>query len=680
MWNESWTHAGWATQVLSQEDARRSPRYDQYLSAFFELPTVNRVEYEVACYMRWVAMSMVAGEGAVMADYDVLNLGWPAQEVPARLTVLQGSVPSVVIGTAAEFERIADFFANFKLPPSDEERTAQHLLKEDGQVHLSDMVLVQLAVHTLPGLWKMNFTGTGLSSGDGSRAEGDHVQRAVSRLALVDEDSSRRALLAEGKSRSQLIRESLLENAQSRLAPLPPQPSAVGGAFPPPLPRKFTMPLSMLQRTAHALWRSPRLVQLAGRLVAPGGNLTVAVLGGSFSARMRGNWVEQVGVALADWFPDKSLQLVNAAKGGSTPVYALACTEFLVPAEADIIVVEYNPNIRFSCYALKPEEARECVEFEILLRKLQSWPGRPLILLLQMGYPMPESRQNTPASAFQASAEEGMAVLCAYYGLPYISMRDGVWQSQRAGMPGFADSDTRNLEGPIGRQSLFHYKQAGHTLAADALLYWLREGLALGGAASDDDGAARAGDALWAEQELPPPLWLPAAEVPTTLICGHSTFNESGSEQLAVSAAAGWAIAADDPAGRKFGYVQYGRNASSLLRFSWRAERAGGATVVLLGYLRSYDASMGAFAVTCADDCSCPPLTVNSLHKAKTSVTDFVRLPLTIASSGTCTLQVAPDPQNADAAKVKILALVVMACAAERCESLDYISPSRVDF
>lgn len=115
LWNESWTRAGWNAQVLSQEDARRSPRYEHLLSAFYELPTVNRVKYEVSCYMRWVAMSVVAGPGAVLTDYDVLNIAWQPQEVPAKLRVLEGIVPAVVIGSAAEFGRIANWFADFKV-------------------------------------------------------------------------------------------------------------------------------------------------------------------------------------------------------------------------------------------------------------------------------------------------------------------------------------------------------------------------------------------------------------------------------------------------------------------------------------------------------------------------------------------------------------------------------------
>jgi hypothetical protein len=461
--------------------------------------------------------------------------------------------------------------------------------------------------------------------------------------------------------------------------------SAPRSNFPPQLPRPFTLPETMLQRSAHNLWRSPRLARLAERLTTPGGNLTLAVLGGSFSAPMKDNWVAQAGHALRAWFPDLTVRVVNAAKGGSTPSYALACTEFLVPPEeADVVVVEYNPNTLFSCHARTPAEAPKCVEFEILLRKLQSWRRRPLLLLLQMSYPMPESYPNGPSTAFQYTAEEAMGTLAAYYGLPYVSLRDALWQSARAGVPGFTDADTRNLEGPPGKQSLFHYKAAGHTLAADALLYWLREGLALAARGGGGGGGGDGGDALSSDEHLPPPLWRAAAEVPATLICGHSTFNESGSSALRVAAAPGWRLLADDPRRKKFGYVQHGRNTASALAFSWKPPRdvPGGATVVLLGYLKSYDSVMGAFDARCAGGCTCAPARVDCLDtRSRTSTTEFVRLPLNVsATGGACSLRVTPAADNADAAKVKISALVVLSCDAQPCEALDYVSPQRVDY
>jgi len=47
LWNASWTRAGWRPTVLTLADAKTHPRFKDFLAAFFDLPTNNRVEYEV---------------------------------------------------------------------------------------------------------------------------------------------------------------------------------------------------------------------------------------------------------------------------------------------------------------------------------------------------------------------------------------------------------------------------------------------------------------------------------------------------------------------------------------------------------------------------------------------------------------------------------------------------------
>jgi hypothetical protein len=116
LWNASWSRQGWTTHVLSLADAKRHPRYKHFLAAFFDLPTANRLEVEIACYMRWVALAATPA-GGVLSDYDVLNLHWPAKQ-PFRETLrpLESHVPSVVIGTRPQFEAAAAYFQQFSVP------------------------------------------------------------------------------------------------------------------------------------------------------------------------------------------------------------------------------------------------------------------------------------------------------------------------------------------------------------------------------------------------------------------------------------------------------------------------------------------------------------------------------------------------------------------------------------
>ena len=51
----------------------------------------------------------------------------------------------------------------------------------------------------------------------------------------------------------------------------------------PPPPLSFALSQSMLQRSVHNVWLSPRLSALQAKFAGPSSNLTLSVLGGSFS-------------------------------------------------------------------------------------------------------------------------------------------------------------------------------------------------------------------------------------------------------------------------------------------------------------------------------------------------------------------------------------------------------------
>jgi len=213
LWNASWTRAGWSTHVLTPADAKAHPRYKEFLAAFFELPTSNRVEYEVACYMRWVAMSLTpagcaaapprpfrsdAERSGLMTDYDVLNVGWPApQAVPEVLTTLEAHVPAVVIGSAAEYRRAAEYFETFQL--SEEEAALPRFTNKKGRTHLSDMVLVSYAIDR--GLFAKRHLAFGKGEAKGENAPLVHFSHAAVHRK------------GEGVARNELMRLALAEVA-----------------------------------------------------------------------------------------------------------------------------------------------------------------------------------------------------------------------------------------------------------------------------------------------------------------------------------------------------------------------------------------------------------------------------------------------------------------------------------
>ncbi len=63
---------GWYPQILAERDARKHPQFDKYKSRFEKFPTVNPQHYEIACYLRWLALSQVGG-GKVLYNTSTIH-------------------------------------------------------------------------------------------------------------------------------------------------------------------------------------------------------------------------------------------------------------------------------------------------------------------------------------------------------------------------------------------------------------------------------------------------------------------------------------------------------------------------------------------------------------------------------------------------------------------------------
>jgi hypothetical protein len=75
-WRTAWEQAGWQTRVLNESDARLHPHYDELKSKLASLPTVNPKGYDLACFLRHVAMAAVcclASQRSLTILYRSLN-------------------------------------------------------------------------------------------------------------------------------------------------------------------------------------------------------------------------------------------------------------------------------------------------------------------------------------------------------------------------------------------------------------------------------------------------------------------------------------------------------------------------------------------------------------------------------------------------------------------------------
>lgn len=116
VWRRSWIKAGWSPMVLDESHAQQHPRFHYYRDKFWALPTVNNHEFDVACFMRWVAVACMGG--GLLTDYDLINYGFaPRAPDPERLTVITANEGwahfGCILGTAEHFQRMVDIFSEW---------------------------------------------------------------------------------------------------------------------------------------------------------------------------------------------------------------------------------------------------------------------------------------------------------------------------------------------------------------------------------------------------------------------------------------------------------------------------------------------------------------------------------------------------------------------------------------
>jgi hypothetical protein len=73
VWKKSWSYYGWNPIVLTLEDCKKHSFYEKYREKCESFPTVNDKNYEILCYLRWLAM---ANLGGWHCDFDVINYGF----------------------------------------------------------------------------------------------------------------------------------------------------------------------------------------------------------------------------------------------------------------------------------------------------------------------------------------------------------------------------------------------------------------------------------------------------------------------------------------------------------------------------------------------------------------------------------------------------------------------------
>lgn len=71
LWAKTWRANGWNPVVLDRSHAQQHPRFKEFNELVSSFPSINPKQYEVACWLRWLAFA--AAGGGMHSDYDVMN-------------------------------------------------------------------------------------------------------------------------------------------------------------------------------------------------------------------------------------------------------------------------------------------------------------------------------------------------------------------------------------------------------------------------------------------------------------------------------------------------------------------------------------------------------------------------------------------------------------------------------
>lgn len=114
LWKNNWASRGWKPVVLSKEDAKKHPNYKKYLKRFKSYKTSNHPDYELACFLRWVALANLGG--GYMMDYDVFNYGFKGCDETKLTFFAKDLVPCAVYSSQQDLEKLLDLFMRYDGP------------------------------------------------------------------------------------------------------------------------------------------------------------------------------------------------------------------------------------------------------------------------------------------------------------------------------------------------------------------------------------------------------------------------------------------------------------------------------------------------------------------------------------------------------------------------------------
>lgn len=126
-WQLAWEDHGFEVVITGLRDAQHNERYEACLKWAQQAPTRNQKEFEVACWMRWLAYQQYAP--ALFVDYDCINFDLKPERVPVGDFINLGC--GTVYATWKGIQQFIDFWPRAKQ------------VKVEGDWMLSDIYALQ---------------------------------------------------------------------------------------------------------------------------------------------------------------------------------------------------------------------------------------------------------------------------------------------------------------------------------------------------------------------------------------------------------------------------------------------------------------------------------------------------------------------------------------------------------
>lgn len=136
LWMRNWYKYGYDPVILNISHAQKHNRYHELKKYFEKLPTVNDPNYELCCYLRWLAFSSVGG--GIMMDYDIYGF---SKNDPLNISVdeegfisFSDFMPMISFANnSSSVENFINFLATYNITKHD---------NFFGKPHVSDMQMV----------------------------------------------------------------------------------------------------------------------------------------------------------------------------------------------------------------------------------------------------------------------------------------------------------------------------------------------------------------------------------------------------------------------------------------------------------------------------------------------------------------------------------------------------------